>query len=250
MTRSSALTTILRRAGDFFFPPGCLSCASGTCEPFEGGVCRDCWDALPAPALRRCHVCDLPVGPSSAFASEEGDRCGRCLVKPPAFDALRSASPYAGITRDIVKAFKYEGADFLASHLAERMARVMRACGELDGIEAVVPVPATRKEKRAHGFFPAGELAREISRLAGKPLLGKELRKTRETARQAKLPLEDRVENVRGAFRARHVPARVLLVDDVATSGATLSACARELKRHGARRVIAIAFGRAIPEDN
>jgi predicted amidophosphoribosyltransferase len=192
-------------------------------------------------------VCDLPVGESSAFGSPDGERCGRCLAQPPAFDALRSAAPYAGVAREIVKAYKYEGADFLAPHLAERM---LRACGDIAEIEAVLAVPATRKEKRAHGFFPAGELARELSRLAGKPVLEKTLRKTRETARQAQLPLEDRGENVRGAFRARSVPGCVLLVDDVATSGATLGACSRELKKHGARKVIAAAFGRAIPEEN
>jgi predicted amidophosphoribosyltransferase len=245
MTPPSELPSIFQRAVDFFLPPGCLACHSGRSAAFEGGICRDCWASLPAPALTRCAGCDLPLG-SPAFEGIEEPRCGRCLTIPPPFDALRSVAPYAGIAREIVKAFKYEGADFLAPHLARRM---LRACDSLPEVDAVVAVPATRRERRAHGFFPAGELAREFSRLSGKPLLRKTIRKIRETARQARLPLGSRGQNVRGAFRATNAPGSILLVDDVATSGATLAACARELKKHGARRVFAVAFGRAIPEE-
>jgi len=245
-TSAFASFPFLRRAEDFFFPPGCLSCDSGRSEAFEGGVCRRCWTDLPALTGRRCGCCDLPLA-SPAFEAVEEPRCGRCLHRPPAFDALRSAAPYAGTAREIVRAFKYRGADYLAPHLAARMLAASRS---LPAVEAVLPVPATGRELRAHRFFPAGELAREFSRLSGYPLLAGALRKVRNTARQVELPLEARGENVRGAFRARRVPRSLLLVDDVATSGATLGECARELKRHGARSVFAVAFGRAIPEDN
>jgi predicted amidophosphoribosyltransferase len=159
----------------------------------------------------RCAGCDLPLNPE-AFGAIPEPRCGRCLAHPLPFEALRSVAPYAGVARDIVKAFKYEGADFLAPHLGARM---IAACVGLPDFDAVLPI-----------------------------------RKVRETARQAQLPLEARGENVRGAFRAARIAGSLLLVDDVATSGATLAACARELRARGARRVIAVAFGRALPEDN
>ncbi len=246
MTTSFPARSLLRRVEDFFFPPGCLSCESGRSETFEGGICRSCWDALPAPAPVRCEGCDLPLNPA-AFESIPSPRCGRCLTNPLPFEALRSVAPYAGVARAIVKAFKYEGADYLAPHLAARM---LEACGGLPEFDAVLPVPATRRERRAHGFFPAGELAREVARLSGKPMRERAIRKVRETERQAQLPLERRGENVRGAFRAAKVAGALLLVDDVATSGATLAACARELRKKGAQRVLAVAFGRALPEDN
>ena len=246
MMTSTSVFSLLRRAEDFFLPPGCLSCDSGRSERFEGGVCRGCWAALPGRAAVRCEGCDLPLD-SAAFAGLASPRCGRCLTHPFAFEALRTAAPYTGVARGIVKAFKYEGADFLAPHLARRM---LAAGADLPEFDAVLPVPATRRERRAHGFYPAGELAREVSRLSGRPMKHGALRKVRETERQARLPLEARGENVRGAFRADRVAGSLLLVDDVATSGATLAACARELRARGAGRVVAVAFGRALPEDN
>ncbi|MGH9443054.1 MAG: double zinc ribbon domain-containing protein [Thermoanaerobaculia bacterium] len=245
MTKPSRFS-FLRQAEDFLFPPGCFSCEGGRSRAFEGGICRSCWAALPAPAATRCGSCDLPL-PPAAFEKVPAPVCGRCLAHPHPFDALRCAAPYSGVARDVVKAFKYSGADFLAPHLAARM---LAACRDLPDYDAVIPVPATRKERRAHGFFPAGELAREFSRLSGKPMLGTAIRKVRETARQANLPLAARGDNVRGAFRAAAVGGSLLLVDDVATSGTTLAACARELRKKGARSVLAAAFGRALPEND
>jgi predicted amidophosphoribosyltransferase len=111
-----------------------------------------------------------------------------------------------------------------------------------------VPVPATARERRERGFFPAGELASELSRQTGGRCSHRLISKIRETDRQASLPLARRADNVRGAFRSRPAPAVVVLVDDVATTGATLSACARALKRRGASCVHAVAFARALPE--
>jgi predicted amidophosphoribosyltransferase len=152
---------------------------------------------------------------------------------------------YAGAARRVLKAYKYGGADYLAPRLAERMAEVLPG----EARDAVfVPVPATGRERRERGFFPAGDLASELARRSGASFSRRLLAKTRETERQASLPLARRADNVRGAFGGRPAPSWVVLVDDVATSGATLSACARALKRRGAQRVDAVAFARALPE--
>jgi predicted amidophosphoribosyltransferase len=145
----------------------------------------------------------------------------------------------------VLKAFKYRGADYLAPRLAALMAGALADSPEHDVVTAV---PATRGERRDRGFFPAGELAAEVARCRKVPYRHVLLEKIRETERQASLPLSARTENVRGAFRARSAPSIILLVDDVATSGATLSACARALKRRGASRVDAVAFARALPD--
>ncbi|HET7452323.1 MAG TPA: double zinc ribbon domain-containing protein [Thermoanaerobaculia bacterium] len=233
----------LGRVGALVFPPACWSCETGRSRPRRGGVCEACWDAVVRPGGPRCAGCDLPLPPGAADGLD-APVCGRCLAEPPAFDTLRCPAVYDGPAREILKAFKYGGVDYLAPHLAERMADAAApAAGAV-----VVAVPATRRERRGRGYFPAAELAAEVARTAGRTLDPRRLEKTRDTERQAGLPLARRAENVRGAFRARASAEAVLLVDDVATSGATLSACASELKRRGAVRVDAVAFARALPE--
>jgi predicted amidophosphoribosyltransferase len=155
-----------------------------------------------------------------------------------------TACLYEGAARNIVRAFKYAGADYLAPKLA----RSIPIPGLDDPPEAVIAVPSTRRERREKGFEPAALLAAALARRAGLPLRGDVLRKTRETRRQARLSLPERRRNVAGAFESGRAPTRVLLVDDVVTSGATLAACARALVRAGARRVTAAAFARALPE--
>jgi predicted amidophosphoribosyltransferase len=228
----------------FLFPPACWSCETGESRVFRGGICEECWSAVRRSSEVGCAVCDLPIFAAGAGALED-PRCGRCLADPPAFDSLRCPAVYEGPTREILKAFKYGGVDYLAPLLARMMAAEIAAP---DSGAVVVAVPATRAERRARGFFPAAELACELARVIGRRFAPDLLRKTRETDRQATLPLSRRADNVRAAFRARSSGAPVLLVDDVATSGATLSACSRALKRAGAPRVDAVAFARALPE--
>ena len=239
----ASLRPVLARFSPLVFPPACWACGAGRSRARRGGVCPACWDRLPRAAAARCRVCDLPIAAAGAEALE-APICGRCMADPPGFDALRCPAVYEGSAREILKAFKYGGVDYLAPALAAMMA----AADPAPAHAVVVPVPATRRERRGRAFFPAAELAAEFARATRRRCAPRLLEKTRETERQAGLPLARRAENVRGAFRAGPAPADVLLVDDVATSGATLSACARALKRRGAARVDAVAFARALPE--
>ena len=124
----------LRSAAAFLLPSACLACGSRPVEEVgAGGVCGVCWDRLPTPAPFRCGICDEPL---PAF---EAEICGRCLLEPPPFSRLRSAAPYRGSAREILIAFKFRFADYLADHLAGRMT------SGVEGIDfdEVVPVPAT-----------------------------------------------------------------------------------------------------------
>jgi predicted amidophosphoribosyltransferase len=242
--RASLARAILARAAvRFVFPSTCLACSTRDAEEFfRGGVCAACWDALPEPADERCSRCDetLPGGAAGA-------ECGRCLLEPPAFDSLRAAAPYRGAARDVLLAFKFRGADYLAPRMAEV---VVRRLGPAAGADEVAAVPATARSRRARGYHPAAALASAVARRVSLPFARERLVKTRDTDVQSRLPLSERARNVRRAYAVRGRPARrVLLIDDVATSGATARECARRLAEAGAERVDVWCFARASRAD-
>ncbi len=172
--------------------------------------------------------------------------CGRCLLRPPPFAALRAAALYRGAAREILLAFKFRGADYLARHLADRMALRLEPA---DGAVGVTCVPATRRSRR-HGDHAAELLGAAVANRLGLPFEPRLLEKVRETDRQSRLPLSRRESNVRGAYRARgSCGSSVLLVDDVATSGATARECAGRLRSAGARHVTVWCFARASRQD-
>ena len=188
-----------------------------------------------------CAVCDedLPALDASL--------CGRCLLDPPPFSRLLSAAAYRGPARNALLAFKFRGADYLAPHLAGLMAQ--RLAPRAFGFHEVVAVPATPRARR-RAVHAADLLAAALARRLGLLLAPGRLVKRRETRRQRELPLEERADNVHGAFAAlRPAPARVLLVDDVVTSGATAHECARALLAAGADEVTVCCFARASRTD-
>jgi len=208
---------------------------------WRGGVCAACWKALPRRDASRCGVCDEPLGEAAA-----GPACGRCLLDPPPFARLAAAAPYRGSAREILLAFKFQGADFLGARLADVLVERL----EETGADEIAAVPATPRARRERGYHPAGVLAAEVARRLGRPLADGRLVKTRETERQSLVPAARRRANVRGAFRVRGTPPRrVLLVDDVATSGATARECASRLCSAGAREVEVWCFARAARGD-
>lgn len=233
---------LARAAARFVLPSVCLACRRRPVEELlRGGVCGHCWRCLPVLEAGRCGTCDESL-PDSPGAS----RCGRCLLAPPEFEKLRGAAPYFESAREILLAFKFQGADYLGP----RMAAVMTSRLPAVGADEVTAVPATPRAVRQRGYHPAETLALALARRLRLPFAGHRLAKQRETEVQSRLPLARRAANVRHAFRANGRPARhVLLVDDVATSGATARECARLLSQAGARRVTVWCFARASRAD-
>lgn len=236
------MTGLARAAARFFLPSDCLSCRARPAEElFRGGVCADCWEALPVPEPARCSRCDegLPGAPA-------GSRCGRCLLDPPDFERLRAAAAYRGSARRILLAFKFQGADYLGPRLA---AVIAQRLGPVEADE-VAAVPATFRARRARGYHPAEVLGAALARRLDLPFAAGRLVKARETEIQSRLPAARRAGNVRGAFQVRGTPGRrVLLVDDVATSASTARECARRLARSGAGAVTVWCFARASRTD-
>jgi predicted amidophosphoribosyltransferase len=235
------LNSWARAAAAFLLPSRCLLCQERALDTFfRGGVCDGCWESIPHPAAPRCERCDEPV------TTADPALCGRCLLDPPEFRSLRSAAPYRGNARQLLLLLKFRGADYLAPHVARLL--VARLAGG-EPAQEVVAVPARRLE-RLRRDHAAELLASEVARELVLPFAPRRLEKLRPTRRQSGLPLAQRAENVRGAFGARPgAPARILLIDDVATSGATARACARALRRSGAEAVDVWCFARATRDD-
>ena len=169
-----------------------------------------------------------------------------CLLSPPAFDKARSFGIYEDGLRRLIHLFKYDKMRPLAKPLARHMAAVLPQLGAVD---LCVPTPLFRRREWRRGFNQSELLAAELSRVAGIQLGRRVLKRVKATAPQAGLSNRARLANVAGAFAVRKPEAvngrRVLVIDDVMTTGATLQSCAKTLKRAGASYVAALTIARA-----
>ncbi|MGA9581408.1 MAG: ComF family protein [Allosphingosinicella sp.] len=236
----------LRRTLDFALPPRCPGCGAITGEPHR--FCLDCWRSLHFLGEPCCARCGLPF----AYPAEGEAECGSCLADPPPFDRLRAAVAYGEVSRRVALKLKYSGRPGLAETLAHFMTR--HICpGEGDVL--LVPVPLHRWRIWKRGYNQAALIASALSRRTGLPAGLDLLSRIRATPPLKGLGRRERRLAVRGAFkvppRARSALAgrRVLLVDDVYTSGATAAACARALKRGGAASVEILCWARVVHVD-
>ncbi len=168
-------------------------------------------------------------------------------MEPPSFDRARSFGTYEGDLRRLIHLMKYDG----MRPLAKRLGRLMAAtAADFEAVDYLVPVPLYRRRRWSRGFNQAALLAAAMAEATGIPARGGLLRRTRATESQAGLSNHQRRANVTGAFstpRPREVRGRrILLIDDVMTTGATLEACAKALKRAGAQYVGAVTSARAM----
>ena len=216
----------------------------GTCFLCRGAaraslLCDGCAADLPELTGPRCPRCALP-------APEDGP-CGRCLANPPQFDGTVAALAYAFPADVLIHALKFRGELALAALLAERLAARLVALAP--GAECLVPVPLAPERLRARGYNQSLEIARHVSRAAHVPLAVELCHRVRDTPAQTDLPWAERARNVRGAFASPGslAGARVAVLDDVMTTGATLDAVAAALKQAGAASVVNWIVARTLP---
>ena len=240
----------LRRAGrllrDLVYPPGCSGCGIRIGE--HGGLCGNCWVTVRFIERPFCEVLGLP------FSHDPGPGmlCAEAIAHPPPFDRLRAVAIHDGPARALVHGLKYRDRGDLAPLMAGWM---LRAGGEaIVACDAILPVPLHRTRLFTRKFNQSAELARHLARLAEKPYLPATLARIRRTSQQVGLTALARQDNVRGAFAVRAgredevFGRRLVLVDDVYTTGATVAACARALKRQGAADITVLTFAMAIAE--
>lgn len=232
---------------DLALPPTCISCGAILCD--EGGLCGTCWGRLTLIAPPVCHRLGTPftVPP---FAGEGPPVSPEALADPPAFDRARAAVVFGPVSRDLVHRLKYGDRLDLARPMARLMAQA--APDLIREADVIVPVPLHLFRLWRRRFNQSALLARHIGVEAGRPVHLDALARVRPTSSQVALSRRERQANVSGAFQVPPASAaviagrRVLLVDDVLTTGATLDACARVLRRAGASGVDGLTFGRVV----
>jgi len=211
---------MLDRAVDVLFPRACAGCGAGP-WPF----CETCARALVPLEPPWCRRCGRP-------SPTDVDRCGDC--PPPPITSVRSAFAYQGPARDAIRRLKFSGWRGVADALADALA----ALGPPPA-DAVSWVPLARGRRAERGFDQAGVLARAVARELGLPA-GAFVRRRIETAPQSRRTREERLRAMADAFTripGKRAPERLLLVDDVLTTGATASSCAAALLEAGAREI-------------
>jgi predicted amidophosphoribosyltransferase len=212
---------------DLVFPQRCVVCRAGSVQ-----LCGPCRDALPRLRPPLCERCGAPT----AWPVR---RCRECSGRRLAFASARAAVPYDDTVRAIVSAWKERGLRRLAAAAAAVVAEAVAAPGD-----PLTAVPADPERIRKRGHHPAGSLTRELAKLWGVERM--DLLERRQGRPQRGLALAARRANVRGAFTSAPPPRRIVLVDDVYTSGSTVDAAARALRRAGAREVEVVTFARTV----
>ena len=224
---------VFRAALDLILPPRCAACAIPLLshEPF----CELCWQSV-VPLEGGCPRCGIP---------DHTGLCERCRQAPPPFISARSPLLYGGQLAVAIRLLKYSGRSYLARPLASLLGPALDLSGPRP---VVVPVPLHPRRLRRRGYNQAAVLALELARTTGLQVRHEGLVRRRDTHSQVRLSRQARLQNLRGAFLARPAAvrgARVLLLDDVMTTGATATACAEALCDAGARQVRVLTLARS-----
>jgi ComF family protein len=241
---------------DLVFPPFCPVCRAALEDDRRDPLCGACWAALPRIAPPWCRRCGQPMAAFPAAVAPHDDDaaagplCGACRRQAPAFAYARAALRYEDAAREALHAFKFGGHRALAAPLADLVVGVLAGRWPAGPPDVLVPVPLHPRRERERGFNQAGLVARHLGRAWGRPVCPEVLARVVATESQTALDSAARLANVRGAFRLRRpdlVAGRhVVLVDDILTTGATVSACARAIEAGGSRTVGVVAVARVL----
>jgi ComF family protein len=232
-----------------FFPADCRTCGQLLSGASRVPICQACLNRFAANWEQCCDICGQLLWGAPPTDGKE-PLCQACQQKTYAFERARSYGKYEELLVQAILLLKWERIEPLAEWFAEELAGLTKQEGERLAADVVVPVPLHRDRERQRGYNQAGLISKPLARKLGLPHKAVLLMRTRPRPNKQVLTVEERWESVRGAFATRPGSQvdnkRVLLVDDVMTTGATLDACARALLNSGAKSVLGLTVARAV----
>lgn len=229
------LPAVVKHTLDVVFPPQCLGCRGRVGE--VGSLCHACWEHIHFIAAPQCQTCGIPFELEAA----EGMLCGECIRQPPLYDRARAVFVYDDKSAPFITSFKYGDTLHGRAFFANWMVRAGQ--GLLEESDVIAPVPLHRLRLFMRRYNQSALLAGALSKATGKPVWQDMLVRKKYTTPQAGLSRRARRLNVRNAFtlnpryRQKIQAKRVLLIDDVMTTGSTVNACAKALKKAGVAQV-------------
>ena len=238
---------------NILLPDSCICCSAPVARLRDHGVCDECWVRLLQLRIEPpfCPSCGIPFPPTREPAN---DLCIPCSRVSPDFSSARSFGYYTAELRRIIHQLKFSGRQDLAQLLAPLLLSTFFNTWRREEVDAIIPVPLHSKRLRERGFNQAALIGKILAQVLACPFLPEGLRRTRLTAPQVGLSDPGRVRNVRGAFLAARscpiVGMRILVVDDVLTTGATAGSAARALLDAGAARVSVLSLARTVAEQD
>lgn len=238
LAEMSGVSAIARNAQQrllgMVLPQDCLLCKGPAGNDLFCPACAVELPRLPEPACPRC-----------ALPSSQGDICGRCQRHPPHFDRLIALYPYSFPLNRMIQHLKYGHELALAAWFGQKMAL---ACANAS-FDLIIPMPLHPSRMAERGFNQAMEISRPLAHARKLPIDNRCCERTRPTTPQEGLTLRQRRRNLKGAFACNRDLSgqHILLVDDVVTTGASASECARTLHLHGASQVTVLAVARTLP---
>lgn len=240
------MSAVFRRVFDsaraFLTPHRCRLCGRALFDHANPYLCRECLAGMEWIGEGACRGCGYPAGPSAVHRED----CFRCRGGKLGLTGAAMVARYRGGTKEVIKSLKFRGETTLAGMIAELMTARWRESEFYGKADFILPVALHKKRKRWRGFDQALLLSKAISERSGLPVREGILLRIKETPPQAMLRRAERLKNLEGAFQAKGdlKGAKIVLVDDVMTTGATMAECARVCRAAGAARIYALTFAR------
>ena len=247
MKQFSFPPSFLRKFLHVIFPATCTSCEMRLWDDPVPFVCQTCWGTLVPIAGPCCPHCGVPYASPVALQQSPTHECGACRTKPPAFTQTWSLFPYQSPLREAIVLFKYRGKRSLTKHFIQAM---IPALPTLPTIDILMPVPLHPQRLREREYNQSLLLAHGLSQHLQIQLLLSCLRRVRPTAPRTSLSKKQRLANLRRAFAIDNISRikgqRILLIDDVFTTGTTLHECAKALRKSGSGPVYGLTLARML----
>lgn len=235
----------LQGLADLVFPPRCMACGILLAESGDEPFCPACFSLIRFVVSPFCPRCGIPLSGAGT-----NHLCGDCLLLPPPFSLARAVACYESVLLDTIHVFKYKGNIATGEILGKMMAGHAYPGFNISDYSVIVPVPLHLKRLRERGFNQAVILAKEISKRFSIQMDFMNLKRETFTAPQVNLGKDQRRANVKDAFIVRDEKKiegrKIILVDDVYTTGSTVKECAGVLMKHGAAEVAVLTLARAL----